>query len=292
MAINTSSHSLFAEKENNVVGVPFTQSDYLQKNISISNSFGVPSMPVEVWSKDFQSLFPYSKNMGSHVVLSFQGSRDDKLTEKEIKNAFYRDIEKTAKLALECTQNTGFSLLEMNLSCPNETHAPLYKDLPSALEAVKCAHRILSGYSNKIKLIAKIGVLTSEETKVFMSECAGMLDAFSAINTVSANIRRPDGKFALGSGSLSGGVCGSLIFEQGVKMVSLLAETREKLGIKKQELGIIGVGGVVGVNEFQSYLSAGADVVQAATGMMWNLNLASEIASSLKVPFDSVLEIS
>lgn len=290
LVIKTSHRSLFSDENNEVVGIPFQKEDYTKKKMSISNSFGVPSQPVEIWKKDFQSLSSYTKNFGSHVVLSFQGSRDNKLTLKETKEAFYRDIEKTIRLASECLNSSGFSIIEMNLSCPNEVHAPLYKDLPSAIEAVKCARRVLSEQNSKIKLVAKIGVLTSEETNKFLSESAGILDALSAINTVSANIRKPNGEIALGSGSLSGGVCGSLIFEQGVSMVSLLAETREKLGIKKNELGIIGVGGVVGVKEFQSYLSAGADVVHAATGMMWNLDLASEIASLLHVPFEKRLE--
>ena len=118
-----------------------------------------------------------------------------------------------------------------------------------------------------------------------------MLHAISAINTVSANIRNINGKIALGSGSLSGGVCGSLIFDQGISMVSSLAETRSKLGIRSNQLGIIGVGGVVSIKEFQSYLSAGADLVQAATGMMWNLNLASEVADFLQVPYEKSEEI-
>ncbi len=290
LSISTTHQSLFSGKNNEVIGVPFQKADYLRQKISISNSFGVPSQPVEIWNKDFQSLAPYKNNIGSHVVLSFQGSHDNKLTTKETKEAFYKDIEKTVKLVSECLNFSGFSIMEINLSCPNEVYAPLYKDLPSAIEAVKCVRRVLAEQSSNIKLVAKIGVLTPEETNQFVSESGGVLDAISAINTVSANIRTLNGKIALGSGSLSGGICGSLIFEQGLSMVSLLAETRAKLGIKKNEFGIIGVGGVVSVKEFQSYLSAGADVVLAATGMMWNLDLASEIANSLRVLIEKRLE--
>lgn len=286
LAINSNLKSIYSEQNNEVIGIPFQEKDYQLNKISISNSFGVPSQPPEIWEKDFSSLSDYQKNIGSHVVLSFQGSREDKLTNKETKEAFYLDIRKTVKLALNCINNNKFSILEINLSCPNEVHAPLYKDLPSALEAVKMAHQVLLENKSDIKLVAKIGALNAEETKKFISETAGMLDAISAINTVSANIRKPNGEIALGSGSLTGGICGSLIFEQGVSMVSLLAETRAKLGINKNQLGIIGVGGVVGIKEFQSYLSAGADVVQAATGMMWNLKLASEVAQFLQVPFE------
>jgi dihydroorotate dehydrogenase (NAD+) catalytic subunit len=290
LAIRSKNQALFSDKINEVIGVPFQEEDYISKRLSISNSFGVPSQPIEIWKKDFQSLSHYKKNIGSHVVLSFQGSYENQLTAKEAKVAFYKDIEKTVKLVSESLNSCGFSIMEINLSCPNEAHAPLYKDLPSAIEAVKCARQVISEQNSNIKLVAKIGTLSSEETNLFLSESAGILDALSAINTVSSNIRTPGGKIALGSGSLSGGVCGSLIFEQGLSMLSLLAETRAKLGIKKNELGLIGVGGVVSTKEFQSYLSAGADVVQAATGMMWNLDLASEIAHSLQVPFEKRTE--
>ncbi|APJ04087.1 hypothetical protein [Silvanigrella aquatica] len=289
LAIHADSSSLFAEINNEVIGIPFKKEDYLNKKISISNSFGVPSQSEDRWNADFQSLKTWNDMPGYNVVLSFQASRENNLTTKETKIAFYNDIEKVVKLSAECLNNTGFSIIEMNLSCPNEVHSPLYKDLPSAIESVKCARRVLNELNANIKLVAKIGVLSAKETNMFLSESVGFLDAISAINTVSANIRNPEGQMALG-GSLSGGICGSLIFEQGLSMVSLIAETRTKLGIQKKEMGIVGVGGVVSAKEFQAYLQAGADVVQAATGMMWNLNLASEIAQALQVPFDKRLE--
>lgn len=285
LSIVSGQKSLFANNNCEVTGILLQKEDYFKKMKSISNSFGVPSQAVQVWQKDFQSLSNFKNQNGFHICLSFQGTRDDNLNSKDAKKAFYKDIENTVKLAAECVSICGFSIIEMNLSCPNEDNAPLYKDIPSAIEAIKCAHRVLSEYNGNIKLVAKLGVLNSEETMQFLSECARVLDAISAINTISANIRTPDGRIALGSGSLTGGVCGSLIYEQGIAMTSLLAETREKLGIKNTELSIIGVGGVTSANEFQAYLSAGADIVQVATGMMWNLNLAAEIANSLRVPY-------
>ncbi|WP_397601068.1 hypothetical protein [Silvanigrella sp.] len=290
LSINSKQKSIFSNDQNDVIGSPFQNKDYFSKSISISNSFGVPSQAPDVWKKDFLSLNE-KQILGSGVVLSFQGSREEMSSSKETKEAFYLDIKKTIRLALDCIKNSPSTILEINLSCPNEVHSPLYKDLPSALKAIQCAHQVLSEEKSDVKLVAKIGALSPEETRKFISETAGMLHAISAINTVSANIRNINSKIALGSGSLSGGVCGSLIFDQGISMVSSLAEIRSKLGIHPNQLGIIGVGGVVSVKEFQSYLSAGADIVQAATGMMWNLNLASEVAESLQVPYEKIEEM-
>ena len=290
LSINSNQKSIFSNDQNDVIGTPFQDKDYFSKSISISNSFGVPSQAPEVWKKDFLTLNE-KQTLGYGVVLSFQGSREEMSSSKETKEAFYFDIQKTIRLALDCIKNSPSSILEINLSCPNEVHSPLYKDLPSALKAIQYAHQVLNEEKSDVKLVAKIGALSPEETMKFVSETAGMLHAISAINTVSANIRNINGKIALGSGSLSGGVCGSLIFDQGISMVSSLAETRSKLGIRSNQLGIIGVGGVVSIKEFQSYLSAGADLVQAATGMMWNLNLASEVADFLQVPYEKSEEI-
>ncbi|WP_186645172.1 hypothetical protein [Fluviispira vulneris] len=284
LSLKSENKSLYAEENNLVIGELFSESDYLNKKISISNSFGVPSQSVDKWQSDLATLKDYSTKKGYHVSLSFQGSRLLGASTKETTENFYKDVLKITEIACEGILASGFSIIEMNLSCPNEAQAPLYKDLKSAIATINCAYKIISELKSKVKLVVKLGVLNAEETRIFLGETAGRIDAVSAINTVSAKITQKNGYPALGNGSLNGGVCGSYIFDQGLEMVALLCETREKLGIQKSDLGIIGVGGVVSAKEFASYRSAGADIVQAATGMMWNLDLASEIANHLKVP--------
>ena len=61
-------------------------------------------------------------------------------------------------------------------------------------------------------------------------------------------------------------------------MVKKLKEFREELDLKYT---IIGVGGVTTAEDFQEYLSEGADAVMSATGAMWNPYLAQEIKKSL-----------
>lgn len=285
LSIQSKQKFLYTKEHNKVQASYLKFDDYFKKNISISNSFGVPSQNPEVWTKDFCSLLPYSKTPGLHVVLSFQASNKEELASKiETKNLFFTDAQKTCELAINATKHTGFSLLEVNLSCPNEKHQPIYKDISSAVKLLSCIKQVLKEHKN-IKLIAKIGVLTKEEINVFLSEASQYIDAISAINTISADILTVDGKIVLGSKSISGGVCGNLILNQGLQVTELLAERREKLGLKKQELGLIGVGGVMNIDNFSSYINAGADLVQTATGMMWNLNFAQEVARNLNVLF-------
>jgi dihydroorotate dehydrogenase (NAD+) catalytic subunit len=278
LKINTDHQTdLLSDSIPTVVGTTFAQSDYQQKNLSISNSFGVPSKSPEIWSQDFQNLSPYSQQTGQHVVLSFQGSKN--------KKNLYDDIAHTCELAIETVQKTGFSLLEINLSCPNEVNEPIYKSQKDAIQALKAAHNLVKQHKT-IKLIAKIGALNANETYTFVSEAAEYVHSISAINTVLAKIIDKHGQIALGSKSPTGGVCGAAILKQGLIMCENLAHAREKCGLKSTELALIGVGGVSTAEHFKNYINAGADAVQAATGMMWNLNLAQDIAQYLAVPFD------
>lgn len=214
---------------------------------------------------------------GMHVMLSFQPSH---LNER----SFEEDAEWVAKLAAVAAQKAQSYLLEINLSCPNEASKPLYHDVKKSVQILKTVHRAISLFPS-LKLIAKIGALETDEAKCFFESAGPYLNGISAINTVSSQIVDSNGSVALGSGSLTGGVCGHLILEQSLLMVEKLAKIREQLGLSKDQFGLIGVGGVSCAKHFHRHLDAGADVVQAATGMMWNLNLAREIADSLNVPY-------
>ncbi len=255
----------------------FSATDYKQSEISISNSFGVPSKTPQIWEEDFQKLAHNKSEVGKHVALSFQGSTG--------KKDLLEDLENISEMALNAVSKSGFSLLEINLSCPNEANEPIYKKLKESVKVLKRVHSHLNGHKN-IKLIAKIGALDFESTYAFLSETSPYLNAISAINTVSANILNNKRQIILGSHTKTGGVCGSAILKQGLMMCEQLSESREKCGLKKADFGIIGVGGVSTAQHFKHYLDAGADVIQAATGMMWNLDLAKEIAQLLKVDFE------
>ena len=60
-------------------------------------------------------------------------------------------------------------------------------------------------------------------------------------------------------------------------MTHRLAELRKRRGY---EYEIIGIGGVMTPDDYGLYRKAGADLVQACTGAMWNPKLAQQIKQS------------
>jgi dihydroorotate dehydrogenase (NAD+) catalytic subunit len=292
---------LFAKPDSGpttVRGRLFEKTDYSNsENLSISNSFGVPSQPPEVWHEDFVSL----KNPeGMAVVLSFQGSRSE--GEKGFED-FLSDTIKIARLALRTARlqsPEASPLLEINLSCPNEAGAPIFVDVDASLEILRQVRFALDSetfdkemkpfqnsgvYPPKAKLIAKIGVLSDAACLRYVNEGRRVVDAYSCLNTVSARILSHSNGVILGAGVETGGVCGKVVFQQALRMMEKLSGARRASRIDKEEMSFVGVGGVARAEEFLALRHAGADVVQAATGTMWNLELAGAIARACGVPF-------
>lgn len=250
------------------------------RTLSITNAFGVPSSSPQQWSADFCTLSADSFSGGYHSVLSFQGSRlpDGRWID------FLEDTAQTARLAAGCIRKAGGKILEMNVSCPNEAGAPIYSDTAALAETVRCAAEGLSDFP-ELKLIIKLGVVPRQNVLKTVEIIAKYAHGIASINTVSANIKNPRGENALGSGASHGGVCGFAIRDQALEMVRGLNEVRRSLGLHRREFALVGVGGCSGLDDFQKFLDAGADVVHAATGAMWNLQLAGEAAKFLNVDF-------
>jgi len=175
-------------------------------------------------------------------------------------------------------KETGIKIIEVNLSCPNEgTSNLLCYDTD---RSVKVAEVIKEEIGN-IPLIIKIGYFKDEEAlENFVKKIGNIVQAISAINTISAEIVDENGKQALpGEGRNRSGVCGSAIKWAGLDMVKRLKNLREKFGYK---FTIIGVGGVFTPEDFFEYRNAGADIVMSATGAMWNPYLARDIKNKLR----------
>jgi dihydroorotate dehydrogenase len=250
------------------------------KSLSITNAFGVPSLTPDQWTTDFGSIHDDGFSKGYLPVLSFQGSRlpDGRWID------FLDDTARSAQLAAQCLRKKGGRILEMNVSCPNEAGAPIYSDLKALTETLRCAAEGLSGFP-ELKLIIKLGVVPDAQIPQSVDVISRYAQGISSINTVSATITTPDGKPALGSGAAHGGVCGYAIRDQALDVVRKLNDARKTLGLSKREFALVGVGGCTTVDDFQKFIDAGADVVHAATGAMWNLQFAGEVAKALKVGF-------
>jgi dihydroorotate dehydrogenase len=286
----------FADSEDNHLSarphvdvVPLSHEDVRnpesQRQLSITNAFGVPSLAPEAWSSDFASLPHSSFSDGRMTVLSFQGSRAPQSTWLD----FLNDTVKAAQWAAQTVRRCGGTILEMNVSCPNEAGAPIFTDATALRETLRAAAEGLSE-TPEIKLIIKLGVLPSESILPTIESVSKYAHGISAINTVSATILTPDGQRALGSGAEHGGICGAVIRDQALKIVSQFHQARCALGLSAKDFALIGVGGCATADDFQRFLEAGADVVHAATAAMWNLDFASECARALGVHLSHVSE--
>lgn len=236
--------------------------------LSITNSFGVPSMSPKVWQPDVKKALTHAKT-GQLVIVSFEGtsSKDGDLKK------YIADWVLTAKLVLE----TGARVLEANLSCPNEIGTQmLCYDIERTREIAYGLKKVLG---NKPLILKMAYYPDRKELKKFVESLSDIVEGFSVINTIPAAIVKQDGSQALpGKGRLRGGVCGAAIKWAGIKMVEELFKLRKELD---KSFAIIGVGGVVNPEDYFKYVEAGADCVMSATGAMWNPTLAQEIKKRL-----------
>lgn len=232
--------------------------------LSITNSFGVPSQSPDQWQPDLADCVKYAGD--GHVVIgSFQGTKQgDGKSE-----SFINDYVLAARLVKE----TGAKILEANFSCPNEGTCDL------ACFDINMVRKTCEAIKNEIgntPLLIKMAYFASHEhLSNMIKEVGNIIDGISTINTIPAAVRKPTGEPALpGEGRLVSGVCGRAVKWAGLDMVRRLKALRDELGMK---FVIVGVGGVCSSEDYNQYISAGANVAMSATGAMWNPYLAQEI---------------
>lgn len=238
--------------------------DNYTQPLGITNSFGVPSMNPDIWQKDLKDALLYAKK-GQLVIGSFQGTGGGGV------DAYISDWVVTARLLKE----TGVKVIEANLSCPNEGTAHV---LCLDLERTKAVLTAVKNEVGNLPLLIKGAYMSQEYLTQFVKELAPIVQGFSVINTIAAAIINEKGEQALpGNGRLRSGVCGAPIKWAGLEMVGRLKDLKLKLNLNYK---IVGVGGVVSVNDYEEYRRNGADVVMSATGAMWNPYLAQEIKNN------------
>lgn len=229
--------------------------------ISISNSFGVPSKDPLFWIDDVQKAAEKAKD-GQLLILSFQptGKTTDELV---------ADIKEAAKYA----NQTGLDVFEINTSCPNEgKDALLCYDVETTVKVLEGAREILG---NDAKIIIKTAYFEDTDyLHQFIDKTHNLVNAYSTINTISTHLYDKDGNNALDENRPTSGVCGASIKWAGIDAVQKFDQYRSTNNLDYQ---IIGVGGVMNKFDFEEYLKAGADLVMTATGAMFIPDLATQI---------------
>ena len=243
--------------------------DYRTEALSITNSFGVPSMDPAVWQPDLADAVAYA-GRGQVVIGSFQGTQPE---DGGGVQEYIADFALGARLMRE----TGVKLTEVNLSCPNEGTANLLCfDADRATAVVEAIKAELG----EVKLLAKIAYFAEDEPLgKLLAGIGPVVDGVVAINTIPAEVIDGTGAQALpGEGRLRSGVCGSGIRWAGLSMTERMVRLRGEMGLT---FAVVGVGGVSSAADYECYRSAGADAVMSATGAMWNPLLAREVKAGI-----------
>ena len=227
--------------------------------ISITNSFGMPSKSPDFLLKDIEAA-NRSLGPGQVMIVSVVGTPGQGVS-------FSDDFTHVAQFAKEA----GAKIIEVNFSCPNVDKAEgcLYTNVETVYEYT----RRISSAIHSVPLILKVGLFDTREQmeKVFSAAARGGARAIAGINTISMEVVDSHGRAALGEKRKTSGVCGSAIRSQALHFIRQASEInrKEKLGLK-----LLGCGGIMLPEHFDAFLEAGADIATTATGMMWDPYLA------------------
>jgi dihydroorotate dehydrogenase len=241
--------------------------------LSITNSFGMPSRAPQTWQQDVAKAKGFL-HAGQMLVVSVVGTVQAESTMANLAADFAQ--------AAAWAKQAGADAVEANLSCPNvqSGEGSLYQS-PAAVRLIA---QNLKASLGELPFLLKIGALPQYEQVLAVAQAAweGGAAGLAAINTIPANVIDSDGKQALpGQGRLVSGICGAAIKPAGLAMVKNLQQARQELDLSKEQFVIVGVGGIMTAADAFEYYQKGADSVQSGTGAMWNPELAQQIKLKL-----------
>jgi dihydroorotate dehydrogenase len=240
------------------------------QDITITNSFAMPSAGPDFWVPDFKKARS-AAGRGQLVIMGVVGTIKPGFSADD----YYDDFAAVTKMAADA----GATAIEINLSCPNVANEGVLCYTPDAVREICRRSKAAAG---PIPLLAKIGYFGPNQEALLETVVQAMapyVAGISAINTIPAPIVDENGEQALpGPNRLKSGLCGAGIKWAGLEMTRRLDGLRSKLNLTYE---IIGVGGVMNVDDYRAYRDAGADLVQSATGAMWNPDLAVDIKTAL-----------
>lgn len=226
--------------------------------ITITNSFGMPSRPPSIWQEDAERA-KKSLEPGQLLIISVVGTPG--------KGDLIDDYARGAAMAREA----GADIVEINLSCPNVVsgEGSIFSDPDYSSRLTKEVKRTLGA----TPLFIKMGFLRDSALLAgVVAANARNVEGICGINTLPFEVVDAGGRPALpGEGRLRAGVCGSAIRACGIEQARAIAEIRR---LKKYDFVIVGVGGVMTVEDVDSYIGIGADAVMTATGAMWDPYMA------------------
>jgi dihydroorotate dehydrogenase (NAD+) catalytic subunit len=227
--------------------------------LTITNSFGMPSMSQEYLKEDIPKSISYlSKNQLLIVSVVGSGSKRSDLID---------DFVDTAVFAHSCKA----PVIELNLSCPNlsEGKGELFQDPDLVKEICSKTHNALPS----VPLVIKISLFENITSmrKILNIAAQNGVKAICGINSFPMKVMDKNGAPALGKSREISGLCGAPIRQVALEFVK---QANKIIYQDCLDLKIIGVGGITCSQDINDFLDAGATCCQSATGMMWNPFLA------------------
>lgn len=243
-------------------------------NVSITNSFGMPSPGPLEWMPQVAQFESYAHKKGKCVITSVVGTPRHGDTLDDLA----RDYAFTAR----CAEMMGAHIIELNLSCPNVEgkEGMIYKTCPDARLVAETTRNFLT--NKDTKLLLKVGYADKQHYRVLLDACAPYIDGIVAINTIAMEVVDAQGTQALPGGKTSG-TCGRAIIGRAVEAVASLVAARAEVGNVATHVKIIGCGGVTDAESFMRHINAGAEFVMCATAALFNPDLPMQIAKYLAV---------
>ncbi len=230
------------------------------REISITNSFGVPSRNPKIWQEDVQRAKRYL-DKGQVLVVSTMGSSEYHPDAPSL----IQDFASSAALAREA----GADIVELDLSCPNSNavEGMVYLD-PELSGAISKASKAELG---SVPLFIKLGNFWKrDQFEAVIKANAEYVNGIVGINTVKMTVLDANGNPAIPKRPQSG-VCGAGIKQCALQFLRWLFETREK---NRYDFVIIGVGGIMTPDDIHEFLVIGIAAVEVATAAMWDPYLA------------------
>ncbi|MDH5527487.1 MAG: dihydroorotate dehydrogenase [Nitrospirota bacterium] len=229
-------------------------------DISITNSFGMPSKQPDTWMEDMEKA-RNGMGPGQVFIASCVG------TPGVAGGDLPADYARTAAMAREA----GAQVVEINLSCPNVTsgEGSIYTDSEFTQRIARETARVLG----PVPLMVKVGYYTDPNVLAeVLRAVAPFVAGVAGINTLSFEVVDESGQQALpGEGRLRSGICGAAIRECGLTQARTMVEMK---AVEKYDFAIVGVGGIMTPADIDAYLAVGVDAVMSATGAMWDPYLA------------------
>jgi dihydroorotate dehydrogenase (NAD+) catalytic subunit len=213
------------------------------------NSIGLDNDGVDAF---LAKQLPFLVSCGAPVIVSIAGAVRDEFV----------------ALAARLDGVSGIAALELNISCPNVSHGVDMGTDPEMCRQVVAGVRA----ATRLPVIAKLTPNVTDITAIARGARDGGADAVTLVNTcqgmaVDWRRRRPL------LGNVVGGLSGPAIKPIALRCVH---QVRQKLDIP-----IVGVGGIMTIDDIMEFLVTGASAVQIGTANFADPTVAARLLDAL-----------